>query len=237
MIVPSSGRQPVQQPCFGTQLSRYLRTAPHPVQSVRFGRNDFLYVSGQRDGHLYLIESGRVKALMHAPSGKSCLLGIFSRGDIIGESCLLGDERGETVVAMRPTVVTKVPKAVFVDVLATAGLVEECLRYQCARLSEQRQAIALLVTVDSELRLAITLQRLAGQFGRKWPDGLRIEQRLTHEELSDMVGTTRSRIGYFLKRFREAGILVGGGPFLTLDERRLAEYIVVVAGLPVAADG
>lgn len=219
---------------FGALLGSYLWSSRAGAQSVHVARNDFLYVSGQHDSHLYLIESGHIKTLMHAPSGKGCLLDIYSRGDVIGESCLLGGKHAETAIAMLHTVVTKVPRARFVEVLSSAGLVEECLRYHCARLTEQQQAITLLATVDSELRLAITLQRLAGALGTRCGDRIRIEQRLTHEELSDMIGTTRSRVGHFLKKFRSAGLLADGGPFLVVVESRLARYVNASAELPAA---
>ena len=62
--------------------------------------------------------------------------------------------------------------------------------------------------------------------GKPEADGTRIAQRITQEELACMVGTTRSRVGFFLKRFADAGLIRrGGGVFLTVEEDALAAYV------------
>ena len=76
------------------------------------------------------------------------------------------------------------------------------MRYLAVRIADQQQVIANLVTVDSEQRLGQTLLQLARTMGKKDPLGIRIELKISHEEFSEMVGTTRPRITFFMQRFR-----------------------------------
>ncbi len=94
------------------------------------------------------------------------------------------------------------------------------------RVAEQQETIATLVTVDSEHRLAATLLHLARKLGVPDPHRLRIEQQITHQELSEMVGTTRPRVTGFLRKFRELGlIVVSKEGFLIVKQHRLADYL------------
>jgi CRP/FNR family cyclic AMP-dependent transcriptional regulator len=190
-------------------------------------KNRSIYSSGDPDDNLYVIVRGQVKTVAHTPQGKDCLLDIYTRDDIIGESCLMDAERRETAVTMQSSTVCRIPRDQFLAALEERDLRRECLRFLTARLSERTEWITQLVTADSEQRLALVLLRLGRRLGCAAPGGqVRIERRITQTELAEMVGTTRSRIGHFLKRFRELG-LIRATPdrHLTIDEPRLADYV------------
>ncbi|MFI7417865.1 Crp/Fnr family transcriptional regulator [Nonomuraea sp. NPDC049684] len=195
--------------------------------SIRVPRRANIYNCGQRDSNIYVIESGQIKTQMYARCGKECLLSIFTAGDIFGESSLLGAERNETATAMRTTWVRRIPAARFRAAMAENELMDGFIDYLALRLREQQEVIATMVTMDSEQRLASVLLRLSRKIGkRRAPNVRAIEERITQEELSGMVGTTRSRVGFFLKRFKDAGlVLPTSDPFLVVDEERLAEYV------------
>ncbi|MGN9788235.1 Crp/Fnr family transcriptional regulator [Nonomuraea sp. ZG12] len=197
------------------------------ARSVRVPRRSNIYNCGQRDSNIYVIESGQIKTQMYARCGKECLLSIFTAGDIFGESSLLGDERNETATAMRTTWVRRIPAARFRAAMTESELMDGFIDYLALRLQEQQEVIATMVTMDSEQRLASVLLRLSRKIGkRRAPHVSAIEERITQEELSGMVGTTRSRVGFFLKRFKDAGlVLPTSDPFLVVNEERLAEYV------------
>jgi CRP-like cAMP-binding protein len=114
--------------------------------------------------------------------------------------------------------------------MAESELMDGFIDYLALRLQEQQEVIATMVTMDSEQRLASVLLRLSRKIGkRRAPHVSAIEERITQEELSGMVGTTRSRVGFFLKRFKDAGlVLPSSDPFLVVNEERLAEYVAEV---------
>lgn len=211
---------------FGDRLLECLLRNGARTSLVRLTRNDVVYSCGQTDNNVFLILSGLVKTSTIAACGKECLVDMFTGRDLIGEACLLTSERLETATAMAPTVVRRIARGHFLDVLAAEGLLEECLRYLTGRLFERQQMITQLVTADSEKRLAAILLWLAGKLGIRRGHTIVVEHRITQAELSEMVGTTRSRIGHFLKKFRNLG-LINHNPDATLviHEERLHAYL------------
>jgi len=205
---------------------RALVSRETSATQVRVPRNAHVFNVGDRDDGLYLIESGQVKTVTYSRDGKQCLLSIYTTGDVFGELCLLSTGRAETATAMRSTTLRRIPATKFRAALADHELLESFLGYLTLRLTEQQQVITNLVTMDSERRLAAVLLILADKLGKRQALGTRIEQRITQEELSGMVGTTRSRVGYFLKRFSEAGLVRRtSDSFLVIDEHSLTNFL------------
>ena len=86
--------------------------------------------------------------------------------------------------------------------------------------------IAALATVNSEQRLARTLLHLGRLLGSNDSRSMRIDQRISHEELSAMVGTTRPRIGILLKKFRQLGLVgVTAERCLVIEEKKMRDYL------------
>lgn len=188
---------------FGSLLDSYLRHEPRRSIPVTLRRRENLYLCGDSDEYVYLIVTGHLKSVAYTMQGKGCLLDLYSRLDIVGESCLLSSTRHETTTAMSDVSARKIPRKWFLDVLSDHGLFENYVQYLAERLFEQQEHITRLVTCDSEQRLAATLLKLARRNAPSVSEWVSIDQRITQEELAEMVGTTRSRIGYFLKRLRE----------------------------------
>src|SRR5207249_1286856 len=111
-------------------------------------------------------------------------------GDIFGELCLSGlRSRLEAAIAMEETVLKSIPGEVFLDCLDSHSLLEGFAQHLATRISEQQRTIATLLTVDSEHRLGETLLLLARKLGKPGFLNTRIEYKITHEDLSRMVGT------------------------------------------------
>ncbi|WP_091455427.1 Crp/Fnr family transcriptional regulator [Actinokineospora iranica] len=211
---------------FGERLESVITGQALAAPSVRIDKNANVYNCGYRSDHVYLVRAGRIKTVMYSKGGKECLLSIHPAGDLFGELCVLGGPRAETAIAMVPSVLQSMAMDVFHAALRREGLVEDFVRHMAMRLAEQQQVISDLVTVDSEQRLGSTLLSLGRKLGKREASTLRIDEKITQEELAGMVGTTRSRVGHFLKRFREAGIVeVRQGCFLRIDEQRLMAYL------------
>ncbi len=200
-------------------------------RSVTIAKHDNVYTCGDNDELVYFIERGQIKLLMLSPEGRECLLAIHSDGDIFGELCLSGlGARLETATAMKETVVKQVSCPKFFARLDRDKLFEGFVRYLAVRIADQQQLIANLVTVDSEQRLGKTLLTLARTLGKKDPRSIRIELKITHEELSEMVGTTRPRISVFMQRFKNLGLLeTNEDRFLIIKERKLTAYLAQIA--------
>ncbi len=193
---------------------------------IEVSRNSHVYRCGTRDDHVYVVERGQVKTQMVAASGKRCLLSVHVMGDMFGEVALLGQGRLESAIALTRTVLLRIPAVRAAAVLAAEGSGDLLARHLGNRLRHQQQVVAEMVTLPSELRLAYRLLDLAERFGLRDPAGTRVDIAFTQEDLSEMVGTTRTRIGQFLKRFRELE-LVEFTPrsHLTVHEERLSSWV------------
>ena len=109
-------------------------------------------------------------------------------------------------------------------------LFKQQMQYLAVRIADQQQVIANLVTVDSEQRLGKTLLQLDHKLGKKDPRSIRIELKISHEELSEMVGTTKPRISMFMRRFRDMGLVeTNENHFLIIKEKKLTDYLAQIA--------
>ena len=216
---------------FKRQLRDSLQRETLNTRAIKIARHANVYNSGDQDEMVYFIESGQIKLLMLSSEGKECLLAIHSGGDIFGELCLTGlGARSETATAMKATTLKQIPCSRFFDRLKRDSLFEGFVRYLTVRIADQQQVIANLVTVDSEQRLGQTLLQLARTMGKKDPRSIRIELKITHEELSEMVGTTRPRISLFMQRFHNLGLIeTNEDRFFVIKEKKLTEYLAQIA--------
>ena len=216
---------------FKRQLRDSLQRETLNTRAIKVARHANIYNSGDQDEMVYFIESGQIKLLMLSSEGKECLLAIHSDGDIFGELCLSGlGVRQETATAMKATTLKLIPCSQFFTRLKRDSLFEGFVRYLAVRIADQQQVIANLVTVDSEQRLGQTLLQLARTMGKKDPRSIRIELKITHEELSEMVGTTRPRISLFMQRFHNLGLIeTNEDRFLVIKEKKLTDYLEQIA--------
>jgi CRP-like cAMP-binding protein len=216
---------------FKAQLHESLQRETMNSRAVKIVRHANVYAAGDQDEAVYFIESGQVKLLMLSTEGKECLLAIHSGGDIFGELCLSGlGARQDPATAMKATTLKQIPCAQFFARLSRDSLFEGFVRYLAVRIADQQHVIANLVTVDSEQRLGQTLLQLARTMGKKDPRSIRIELKITHEELSEMVGTTRPRISLFMQRFHHLGLIeTNQDHYLIIKEQKLVNYLAHIA--------
>lgn len=194
--------------------------------SLQLDRNTNIYNAGSsRERSIYLVESGQVKTVVFTRSGKRCVLDIYGEGDVFGELCLLTPERMETAITMRPSVLLSISMDHACDALGTEFW-RIFAHYLTNQLLTLQDIVADFVTMESENRLAAHLLRLSRRRGQVHPRGRMITARITQEELAEMIGTTRSRVGCFLKRFREIGLVeLDPQNRLIVNERRLSMFL------------
>lgn len=212
---------------FAKRFRESLQYATFKFPAIRVPKNQHVYINGDQADSVYFIQSGQIKLLMVSPEGKECLLTIHTVDDTFGELSLVGPGvRQDTATAMQDAVLLRIPCAAFLAHLNKNSLVECFLQYLTTRMGDQQRIIANLVTVNSAHRLGGTLLLLAQKLGQPDPRSTRIEQRITHEELSEMVGTTRPRITQFMLHFRALGLIeITPERFLIVKERKLSDYL------------
>jgi CRP/FNR family transcriptional regulator, cyclic AMP receptor protein len=224
-------QQTLEADKFKQQLRDSLQRETLNSRAVKIARHTNVYTCGDQDENIYFINSGQIKLVILSSQGKECILAIHTAGDIFGELCLSGlGARLETATAMKQTLLKQIPSSKFFARLSSDSLLEGFVRYLAVRVADQQQVIANLVTVDSEQRLGQTLLQLARTMGKKDPRSIRIELKISHEELSEMVGTTRPRISVFMQRFHNLGLIeTNRDRFLVIKEKKLTDYLFEIA--------
>jgi CRP-like cAMP-binding protein len=215
---------------FKEQMQGSLLNETKNASPIKIGKHDHVYTIGDERETVYFIEKGQVKLVMVSEEGKECMLAIHGVGDVFGELCLSGlGGRLETATAMEDTFLKEIPCGKFLERLKRDSLLEGFVRYLAVRVADQQQVIANLVTVDSEQRLGKTLLEIARKLGKKDPRSMRIEVKLSHEELGTMVGTTRPRISVFMQRFRNLGLIEYNSDHqLIVKEKKLTAYLASI---------
>lgn len=198
-----------------------------PFAHVRIEAQEPIYASGDHDDAMYVIESGQVKVVMSSAGGNDCLLAVYAAGEVFGETCLDGSARRiESASAMAPTLVRRVARRDVVAEVKRANGCEPLLRHLARRLIERQTAVFDLITMDAAPRLAKALLQIAEKLGESDGEHLRIEQRISHEELSQIVGTTRPRITAFMQQFRRDGLIdTAGSRVIRVHRQRVLDYL------------
>src|ERR1044071_1008725 len=215
---------------FKAQMRESLLKEVKNSSAITIPKHNNVYIVGDEIELVYFIESGKIKLVMLSSEGKECTLAIHAAGDVFGELCLSGLQgRLETATAMEDTTVKQIPCARFLERLATDALLEGFIKYLAVRVADQQEVIANLVTVDSEQRLGKTLLQLARKLGKKDPRSIRIEVKISHEELAAMVGTTRPLISVFMQRFRNLDLIeYNSEHHLIIKEHKLTAYLASI---------
>ena len=193
---------------------------------LRINAQESIYASGDEDEALYLIESGQVKLSMASAAGKDCLIAIYTKGEVFGESCFhSATKRFETATAMQPTVVRKMARRDFLAEVERLKASETLLRHLACRIADRQSAVFDLITMPSERRLAKALLDTAEKLGVRDGAWLRVDPKISHEELSQIVGTTRPRITAFMQRFRQAGLIDKSGRATLVHPLKMREFV------------
>lgn len=223
-------QQNPQSDQFKEQMQGSLFSETKNSKAIKIGKHNHVYTVGDERETVYFIEKGQIKLVMTSSGGKECMLAIHGPGDVFGELCLSGlGGRLETATAMEDSSLKEIPCGKFLQRLAEDSLLEGFVKYLTVRVADQQQVIANLVTVDSEQRLGTTLLQIARKFGKKDPRSIRIEVRISHEELAAMVGTTRPRISVFMQRFRNLDLLeYNTEHHLIIKEKKLTAYLASI---------
>ncbi|HUR82196.1 MAG TPA: Crp/Fnr family transcriptional regulator [Thermoanaerobaculia bacterium] len=207
-------------------LREVFDRASAPDARTRVNAGDAIYATGDEDDSMYLIDAGQVKLSMASAGGKDCLIAIYTKGEVFGESCFTtAPKRFETATAMQPTVVRRISRRDFLAAVDRLRASDALLRHLAARLADRQTAVFDLVTMRSERRLAKVLLDIAEKLGYRDSEYLRLDPKISHEELSQIVGTTRPRITAFMQKFRQLGLIETAGRAIIVHHARLIEFV------------
>ena len=179
----------------------------------QYQANERVFAQGDAADAVFYIESGKVKLTVVSKQGKEAVVSILPETSFFGEGCLAGQPlRMATASTVEPSTITRVEKRTIADQLhREPEFAERFLAYVLSRNIRMEADLVDHLFNSSEKRLARLLLLLAnfGQEAKPIP----LIANMSQETLAEMIGTTRSRVSFFLNRFRELGFVDynGGG--------------------------
>lgn len=190
-----------------TQSAEVFATTLVGKNAKEFESGQTIVTQGEECTDVYYIEKGMVKLTLVSNRGKGAVLGILGRGDFFGEACIGGDAVFTTsAIALVPSVVHVIKRKSMIRLVEEdPSLSAHFIAYLLTRNRRIEQDLIDHMFNFSEKRLARTLLLLArgGKNGEVAP----ILEKIGQDTLAEMVGTTRSRVNFFMNKFRKQGFI------------------------------
>src|ERR1700716_2300759 len=183
-------------------------------RSIGEYRKDQIVISqGDPADAVFYLQRGKVKLTVVSEQGKEAVVAMLGTNDFFGEGCLAGQaQRISTVVTMSDCVIVRLEKAAIVRVIHEEPAFSEMfIAHLLGRAIRVEADLVDQLFNSSEKRLARLLLLLAnfGKEGKPEP----IIAKMSQETLADMIGTTRSRVSYFMNKFRKLGFIDYNGDY------------------------
>jgi len=191
------------------------------VEIREIPRRQVIYLPGDPGDSVYFINGGRVKCSKVTRDGKELTLAYRGAGQMFGELAVVdGSPREEMAEAMKNAIITEVPRELFRDLLLTDAALS--FNFACV-VSERRKQLETklehLVFRDVQAKLAALLLELGEEYGVETEEGLQIGLKITHQEMANLIGSTRETISLTLAQFKKKGLLNMDGRTVVLMDQ------------------
>jgi CRP-like cAMP-binding protein len=200
-----SKKKPKARGAFDAQV--FLESAGVARRVVQYRKSDKVYTQGDEAASVMYIQSGGIKITVVNQAGKEAVVAMLGPGDFFDKGCLAGQQiRMGTATAVTPTAILVIEKKEMARVLHTEhAFSDRFMAYVLSRNIRVEEDLIDQLFNSSEKRLARTLLLLA-RFGKEpHPEGTL--PKVSQEMLAEMIGTTRSRVNFFMNRFKKMGFI------------------------------
>ncbi len=189
------------------------------LEEVR--RRRVIFLPGDPGTSLFFVNGGRVKVSRVTRDGKELTLAYRGPGEIFGELCLVdGGPRAEMAEAMENALVTELPREEFEKLLAEHPRVGLALvRTLCERRRELENTMEKLVFQDVNAKLAELLLQLGDDYGVDDARGTLVAVKITHQEMANLIGSTRETVSLTLSQFKRKKLIATDGRKIILTDR------------------
>jgi CRP/FNR family transcriptional regulator, cyclic AMP receptor protein len=209
-----------------------LRRLAASAHLARHRRGAVIFQKGDPGTSMMAVIRGRVKICTISPDGRELLLNIIDTGGIFGEIAILdGQPRTADAVALEESDLLVLERDRFLPFLA--GNPEALSRLLAALCQKLRQTSAHLEDAllrEAPSRLASGLLRLAETFGQPVPGGLRLNIKLSQQQIGNLIGASRESVNKHLHDWIRAGHLLSEGGFLVIRDRAVLQEIATAEG-------
>jgi CRP/FNR family cyclic AMP-dependent transcriptional regulator len=208
------GRMPTKAPTRRLSpfnVEAFLKTASVPTRVVRFATGERVFAQGAQANNVFYLQQGKVKLSVLSAAGKEAVVAILTVGDFFGEGCLAGQpQRMGSATAVAATTALRIRKRDMQQTLHRySEFSDRFIAHMLGRNIRIEEDLVDQLFNSSEKRLARTLLLLA-RYGTADSTALELP-KLSQETLAEMVGTTRSRVNFFMNKFRKLGFIEYNG--------------------------
>ena len=196
-------------PLFSSLTDSELTAIEKVAVKKTFPKNTILLSEGDSTDALYVICEGKVKVTIDDNEGKELILSILGTGEYFGEMALLDDEpRSASVTTKETTQLLIISKNDFMGFFSSNPIALNLLKDLIKRLREANKKIESLGLLDVYGRVA----RILNQFAKSQEGKMVIEEKLTHQEIANMIGSSREMVSLILKE-------LSNGEYITIDKK------------------
>jgi CRP-like cAMP-binding protein len=194
-----------QDPTFTPEIAISTFMAGRTRHEYKTGES--IYSQGDPADAVFYIQSGKIKLTVVSMSGKEAVIAYLTAGSFFGETSLAGEPlRVSSAYALQASDIVRIGKTVMLDLLhSERKFAEQFLTYLLSRNNRMQADLVDHLFNSSEKRLARLLMLMAN-FGQETKP-ISVIPKISQETLAEMIGTTRSRVSFFLNRFRELGYI------------------------------
>jgi CRP-like cAMP-binding protein len=191
----------------GFNAQAFLDSAGLSKKIVEFARNEVVFSQGDDCDDVLYIQRGGVKLSVLSKTGREAVVAMLGPGDFFGEGCLAGQPlRIGSATAITPSTILVIEKQQMVNVLHEQhALSDRFIAHMLSRNVRIEQDLIDQLFNSSEKRLARALLLLA-RYGKQVKPR-QVVAKISQETLSEIVGTTRSRVNFFMKKFKRLGFI------------------------------
>lgn len=197
-----------------------LRDLVPEVEVRELHRRQIVYLPGDPGEQVCFIQGGRIKCSKVSRDGKELTLTYVAAGEFFGELCVLeGQPREEMAEAIKNSIVTVLPRESIRELLMTNSKIAfRFIKVIGDRRRLMETKIEHLVFRDVHAKLAAQLLELGQEHGKETEDGLQIDQKITHQELANLIGSTRETISLTLSAFKRKELILLLGRTVVLTD-------------------
>jgi len=172
-----------------------------------FKKNEIILHEEDTNDFMYIILFGKVKVVQTTEDGKEIILAMHKSNELFGEISLIdGKTSPATVSATEDSLIAIISKNEFYSLLSNQGKVlEKFLQILCSRLRESWKRIRILNFKNSSDRIKMLFLMLSYDNGKKTPEGIILNIKLTHQNIADMAGLTRETVTRVLDKWQKSG--------------------------------
>jgi len=208
-------------PLLGELSSQQLKALADDVTLEEARRRRVIYMPGDPGDSVFFVNGGRVKISRVTPDGKELTLAYRGPGEVFGELCVGdGRHREEMAEAMENALVTQIPRERFERLIASdAGLGFSMTKILCRRRAESERKMEDLLFKDVNAKLAELLLHLCDNYGVDDARGTLVAVKITHQEMANLIGSTRETVSLTLSQFKRKKLITTEGRKVIIVDR------------------